>query len=180
MVLKVYMRAKEGDREAEDRPFAYLVDKFLTITCYRVRDTELAKDIALEACHTIIKKYKSENIKTSFEAWAHGILNIHIRHRLSSEMKQKARMTRHEFQLNKEINVDASQDFKVRLRQCFKRLIEKNIRYARVVNLAYQGFRSNEICKKLSISRTNYYALLSRARESLWNCLSGDNEWRHE
>ncbi len=172
MKEKILARAKEGDRNAENCLYSELVNKFMTIACYRVRDKELARDIALEACQIVYSKYKTESISTSFEAWAHGILNTHIRHCLSKEVKRDALLTKYEFPVGDEINLESTDEFRIQLRYCFKRLLERNKRYARIINFTYQGFKSSDICKKLMISRTNYYVLLWRAREILWNCLT--------
>lgn len=172
MNTETLARAKEGDRKAENRLFSELLSKFLTITYYRVRDKELSRDIATEACQIIYCKYRTEKIVTSFEAWAQGILNTHIRHCLSKEIKRDAALTKLEFPIGEEISIESSEEFKLQLKYCFKRLLVLNNRYARVINLAYQGFKSSDICKKLSISRTNYYVQLYRAREVLWKCLT--------
>ncbi len=165
------LQAINGDRDAENQLFSDLLTRFLTITNYRVRDSALAEDIALEACQIVINKYKTQNIYTSFNAWAQGILNLHIRHCLSKEVKKDHVMVRHDYKVNNELKLGISAELEVQLLDCFKLLLLKNNRYARVINLAYQGYKTIEICKKLSISRTNYYALLSRAREILWKCL---------
>ncbi len=176
MNVDTLARAIAGERGAEELLFTELVSKFRTIACYRVRDKELARDIALEACQVVYSKYKSETFAVSFEAWAQGILDLHIRHCLSKEIKRDAVLTRSDLPVGEEVVTESSEESRIRLQHCFRRLLEINNRYARVINLAYQGYRTPEICKRLSISRTNYYVLLSRARDVLWKCLSEGEE----
>ena len=44
--------------------------------------------------------------------------------------------------------------------------------YARIVNLRYQGFTTDEVCERLSISSDQYYVYIGRGRNMLRSCLA--------
>jgi DNA-directed RNA polymerase specialized sigma24 family protein len=58
-----------------------------------------------------------------------------------------------------------------RLLDCLRKLHAVNKRHARLVNLCYQGYSVDEICRKMNLTRTNLYTILSRARTALQVCL---------
>ncbi|MCP4703685.1 MAG: hypothetical protein GY865_03665, partial [candidate division Zixibacteria bacterium] len=47
-----------------------------------------------------------------------------------------------------------------------------NRRHARILNLHFLGYTTEEICSRLEITKTNMYSLLSRARSMLELCLN--------
>lgn len=63
-------------------------------------------------------------------------------------------------------------DLEMNLARCLRRLIQSYPRYARVLNLKYQGYSTEQICEKLRITRDNLYVLHSRARAELKGCLA--------
>ena len=54
-----------------------------------------------------------------------------------------------------------------------KKLILANNRFARVLNLVYQGYKNDEICQRLSINSGHFYVILGRSRERLRHFLDG-------
>ena len=62
-------------------------------------------------------------------------------------------------------------DLKKQLIDCFKKISDTNLRHARIINLHYQGYTTEEICIKLNIKKNNAYVLLNRARTALEQCL---------
>jgi len=56
--------------------------------------------------------------------------------------------------------------------ECLRELIRGFPRYARVLNLVQQGYGTEEICERMTISRNNLYVLLSRGRKVLKDCIS--------
>ena len=64
---------------------------------------------------------------------------------------------------------------KERIRECFKRVHRYRQQHARILNLHFQGYSTDEICEKLRMSRNNFYVSLSRARSMLADCLREEN-----
>ena len=59
------------------------------------------------------------------------------------------------------------------LRRCFKRLVAVYPRYAEAVHSKHMGFDSEHICRKMKISKENFWATLSRGRSFLRECIEG-------
>ena len=71
-------KVKAGDQAAEKQIFQILHVRFRLLAKRRVRGEESAKDIAQDACATVLEKYKTEEFTISFEAWAYGVLRMKI------------------------------------------------------------------------------------------------------
>jgi DNA-directed RNA polymerase specialized sigma24 family protein len=49
-----------------------------------------------------------------------------------------------------------------------------NPRYARVLNLIHLGYNTEEICRRMKLTRSNLYSIVSRARALLSDCVFGE------
>jgi RNA polymerase sigma factor (sigma-70 family) len=166
-------RAREGDKSAEKQLFEYLFVRFRLFAKHRVRQDEEAEDIAQEACITVLEKYKTETFTEGFEAWAYGVLKMKIGNHLQIKAARQGKIVSQSV-----TNVDAGMfspssdpDFRRQLFNCLKKILKANRRYARALNLVYQGYKTDEICRKLKISRSNFYVTLNRGRSMLRICL---------
>jgi DNA-directed RNA polymerase specialized sigma24 family protein len=65
----------------------------------------------------------------------------------------------------------ADPQFEKVLIDCLRKICAGNNRYARILNFFYQGFNTEEVCRKLKISAGNAYVMLGRARSLLKTCL---------
>jgi RNA polymerase sigma-70 factor (ECF subfamily) len=63
-----------------------------------------------------------------------------------------------------------------KLMECFKKLVNSNQKYARVLNLRYQGYSSDEVSQRLEIDVNNLYIILHRARKALLSCLKEEGD----
>ena len=54
---------------------------------------------------------------------------------------------------------------------CLERVGQSNRRYARILNLYYQGYTTDEVCLRLGINANHSYVALWRARSLLEICL---------
>jgi DNA-directed RNA polymerase specialized sigma24 family protein len=167
-------RAKRGDKSAEQEIFAQLHDRFSLLARRKISDREAACDVAQKACLTVLEKYKMETFTVGFEAWAYGVLLMNIRsyyHAVSSDRPATVSLSAEEVaHLSPSPAVDPSVES--RLLECLRKLVIHNRRYARVLNLSYQGYLVPEICEKLNVSANALYVLLNRARSALWTCLN--------
>jgi RNA polymerase sigma factor (sigma-70 family) len=132
-----------------------------------------AEDVAQEACATVLKKYKKESFTVSFETWALGVLKKKV-----MEYRRKLRRRAREVASDTDtagprqaIEPEPRHLLKIRLVDCAKKLVRKHPRYARVVNLVYQGYKTDEVCRRLRITPNNMYVTLSRGRSALAGCL---------
>lgn len=166
-------RAREGDKSAEKQLLEYLFVRFRLFAKHRVREDEEAEDIAQEACITVSEKYKTETFTEGFQAWAYGVLKMKIGNHLQSAAAKRDRIIS-----QSAINgaggmssLSSDPDLRRRLFDCLRKILRVNRRYARVLNLVYQGYKTDEICQKLKLSRNNFYVILNRGRSMLRTCL---------
>ena len=121
----------------------------------------------------ISKEYKEIDIKTSFAAWAQKVLDNRLIN-YSRSSKRKGKIFAGEIDPRNSHDpdtFDSGSDLRQRLLRCLRKIAGSNRRYARILNFHYQGFGTDEICTRMGISTTNFYAILSRARSLLKKCL---------
>lgn len=170
-INQLHKLANSGDMAAEGRLFEQLTARFRLIAQQRIQDNIDAEETTQEALTTVAEKFKGINFEVSFAAWAQRVLENKILYYYRTKSRKKdiaadeAMLDSHSETINSDPVV------KVKLMDCFKKINEANNRYARILNLNYQGFEVSEICKKMSITRTNLYSILSRARSLLMLCL---------
>ena len=165
-------RARAGDKAAEQQIFQYLLVRFELFAKRRIRDGETSRDVAQEACVTVLAKYKTEVFTTGFGPWAYGVLRMKIGNHI-----QKAKTERQNISSESDVDsiagqsADISCELKTKLLECLKKISDRNSRYARVLNLTYQGFKTDEMCQRLGITPGNFYVILNRGRSMLRLCL---------
>jgi RNA polymerase sigma factor (sigma-70 family) len=166
------MKAKSGDARAEDELMRYLSVRFVAIAKHNIGDGE-AKDIAQEACLTILQKYRTERFTKGFGAWAYGVLKMKIGNHIQGLMaKQKSSVPESEAdQTQMCSSPESAYNLKRKLIDCMKKIIKHNPSYARVLNMIYQGYATNEISEKLKINQNHLYVMLNRGRGMLKSCL---------
>jgi RNA polymerase sigma factor (sigma-70 family) len=164
--------AKNGDKEAENRIFEYLLVRFTFLAKQRVKEGD-AEDIAQEACITVLDKYRNIDDSVNFEAWAYNILRNKIGNYLRvKDIRSKADAKKKlDAKMNHSVPSQLNIDIRRTLLKCLRRLYRINHRYARVLNLAHQGYSAREICDRLDITTNNCYVILSRGRKMLDACL---------
>ena len=170
-------RAREGDSQAERELFDRLGARFRLFARQRIRCQEDCEDIVQEALKTVFEKYRTVEFETSFTAWAYRVLtNKIMTHVRSSGVRNRAR-EQIEAENSAAPQGDDDELLETRLLDCLRKLHAGFPRHARVLNLTYQGFDVSEICRRMNLTRTNLYAILSRARSKLQRCLEeGDVE----
>lgn len=168
----LHQLAKQGDPAAEKSLFECLSVRFRLFARRRLWGQAEWEDIAQEALATVCREYKNVDITVSFGAWAYQIL----RHKLLTHVQTKRRREQRTIRIE-EVEETAAAETGVdpltveRLLRCLQEVGQANTRYARALNLQYQGFTVEEICTKMHLTRNNFYTLLSRARVMLDNCL---------
>jgi RNA polymerase sigma factor (sigma-70 family) len=165
-------KARAGDKASEEELFRFLSARFQAIAIQRIWDTEAAQDVAQEACATVFEKYRTETFTTSFEAWTYGVLRRKISNHLQSSKAERQRLDRSSNEgTSGHSSGSPEHELERRLSECLKRIGKANPRYARVLNLSYQGYKTKEICERLRISPNAMYSVLCRGRSLLKKCL---------
>ena len=172
-INKLYKLACEGDPHGVERLFENLSARFRLFARQRIRDGLDAEDVVQDALATILKEYRSVTVKVSFAAWAYKVLDNRILGYIQGKRRRADRVGRvTEGDCGSMAGyVNTQPDLKRRLLECLQKIGRANMRYARILTLHYQGYTTKEICKKLQLTRSNFYSVLSRARSMLEICL---------
>lgn len=173
----LYKLAASGDGQVQKQLFDHLFVSFRLFVRQKVSDSEEAEEVIQAAMTKIADKYREIEITSSFAAWAHKVLKNEI---LTYYRSRSSRRKRFESLADAEETKPASSTdptLKAQLLECIRKMNQPYPRHVRILNLHYQGFGTEEICRKMEVSQTNFYVILSRARTMLRNCLTtGDIE----
>ena len=167
--------ALSGDKKAEKELFDYFLDRFTCLAKLRTGGND-AEDIAQEACLTIVEKLRQNGgVPENFNAWAYDILRKKIGNYYQySEVRNRyvIRESDSRGAINQG-NHPPDPNLIRSLEECMKEIIRTNLVYARVVNLAFQGYDTDYISRRLNTCASNVYNILSRGRRLLKHCLKG-------
>jgi RNA polymerase sigma-70 factor (ECF subfamily) len=172
-LVDIVEKALNGDIQAEKQLYEQLFESFKLIVTRRLywASREEVEDVAQDACRTILEKYKDETFTDGFAQWSYGVLS----NKIGNAIKKRRRNRVNESDLSEHPQMAASVNPNPRLRQvlldCFRKLVRIQKQYARLINLSYQGYQTAEICARMSISPSNCYSTLHRARGRLLACL---------
>jgi RNA polymerase sigma factor (sigma-70 family) len=169
---EIYRQARDGDKAAEEQLCKQLLVSFRVIVQRRVWDRMDGEDVVQQALVTILDKYQTAEITSSFAAWAHTVLKNKIMDYF--KMKQLRDLKMEKFVGWQETFVVPAPEpgLKLRIKDCLARINRSHKQYARILNLHFQGYSTEEICGALGITRNNFYVSLSRARTMLEVCLN--------
>ena len=170
-ITELYTAARDGDKASEHRLFAHLGVSFRAFARLKGMDDSDADDVVQTTLLKIAETYRQTEIHTSFAGWAHAILRNHMMDHFRS--RNLARRKTEELTQRRTLvgNPDSHPGLLADLKSCLTDLHERNQSYSRVLMLNYKGYTTAEICEELRIKPGNLYAILSRARASLRECL---------
>lgn len=166
----LYEKALKGDEQAEKELFQSLFVRFRLFAEQKV-DEEIASEIAQQACVTVLEKYRTETFKIGFQAWAYGILKMTLLsyHRDKSREKERQQPFCDDFKLPQSKTPHPM--LRHHLMDCIGQLVKSYSKYARILNLHYQGYSTDEICQRLKLKPEQYYVYVTRGRSLLRDCL---------
>lgn len=167
----LHKNAENGDSAAEKELFENLSERFRLILQHKVMDKNDAEDILQDTLMMISSKYKTIEFTSSFSAWAHKVLTNNILHYYRSKGLKDKRFIELDHSEIARLSWNPDPNVEMRLLDCLKQLNRVNRRHARILNLHFQGYSKDNICKKLNLSQNNIYLVLYRARSMLRLCL---------
>ena len=172
MLDELLLKARSGNTEAETEIFQYLFVRFKHIAKRRI-GIEECEDISQEACRIVLEKYKNVAFEISFERWAYGVLKNVIGNYIQKILGKKHESTAQleAYQKLKSENQESFHDLRRQLLICLKKIMTKGPKYARALNLIYQGYKADVISQKLNVTPNNLYVILNRARKMMKECL---------
>ena len=167
----LHKNALAGLRDSEKQLFQELSARFTVFARHRIRNNQDAEEVVQKALTKIFGSYKTTEITTSFEAWALRILNNKV---IDHFRTRKVHEDRISDSYDPGWTVDNSHSLlqlKEKLLDCLKKVNAINRKHARMLVLKYQGFKIDDICRRLQLKKGNAYSILSRARSQLELCL---------
>lgn len=168
--------ALKGDEIAEKELFEALSVRYRAIAHQRIWEINDVEDIVQEALMTVVREYRGLDVRTSFSAWAIRVLDNRILAYLKRKRTSQSRQAGSPPVEYTTSDGSHSPDLKLRLMRCLKEVFRVNPQYARILNLHYQGFTIDEVCRHMGIKSGNAYVTLSRARQMLAGCLEKRSE----
>ncbi|UCC43859.1 MAG: sigma-70 family RNA polymerase sigma factor [Candidatus Zixiibacteriota bacterium] len=170
-VDKAYHSAVKGDEDIRRQLFEWLSVRFRLFARQKIWNKSDVEDVVQNALAAVHSKYKQVNIVHSFSAWAHGVLGKEILRYTRNRSRRSATFT--SLEAGSEPHAIGTEDPEVRRRllSCLEKVASANPRYAKVLQLTYEGYDTDYICKSLGITPNNLYVILSRARTMLKKCL---------
>jgi len=173
---ELYKKAKTGPKSSEEQLYARLLESFRAIVQQHIWNDLDREEVAQDALLVVIAKYKEIKIESSFAAWALKVLH----NKILDYVKIKQIRNRKLEELGQEQNPQSAPPsnplLKARIKKCFAEIHKSHKKHARILNLSFQGYTTDEICEKLNISRNSYYVSLSRGRSMLQACLNQEDQ----
>ena len=168
-----YSKALTGDASAEKRLFEILSVRFGLVARSRIRNDQDADEAVQNALTVVFSEYKTAVMKSSFGAWAYTVLNNRVLtvFQARKRLADRTDVLTPSQETQTMVADDTDPDLIQQLLSCLQNISRGNIRYARILNLHYQGYQTREICSKLDITDNHMYVLLSRARSLMQECL---------
>ena len=165
--------ACKGDSRAVERLFEALTTRFRLFAHHKIRDKADAEEVVQEALMTVHVEYSKIAFKTSFSAWACKVLDNRILNYWRKSQREDQRLDKSKGGSPDDFDVRtvANPDLKRKLLGCLQKLCQRNLRYARILNLHYQGYQTDEICARLDVKPATLYSALSKARTMLETCI---------
>ncbi len=177
-INELYKSALSGDKDALNSLYETLSARFRLFMRHKVNNEDDVEDIVQEALMTIIKEFNKVEIRTSFSAWSYKVLDNKFLGFLQKKGRHAAKENNITDQFLANLSDKRTIDHELRRKiiDCMQKLVENNLRGARIINLYHQGFTTDEICERMNISTSNYYSILFRTRSQLEKCLKGGNQ----
>lgn len=158
-INELYVLAQSGNRDDLNRLCEALSARFRMFMRHKVGNDEDVEDIVQDAIMTIINELHNVKIKTSFSAWAYKVLE----YRFLTYLQKKGRRSAREDILSESAmdNIGDGKTFDPELRRkitgCMQKLVDTNLRGARIINLYHQGFTTDELVKENYDSAAIYF-----------------------
>ena len=170
-IEELYQKTIKGDQRAEKELFQLLTARFRLFVHRKVQDENDGEEIVQDALLVVYNKYREMDFEVSLAGWAHKVLMHRIMNYYRSKKYRNAKAFNYKREKQNDMVFEPDPMFENQLRQCLEKIARKNRRHARILNFNYQGFSASEICRKLGLTKSNLYTILSRARDMLEKCL---------
>lgn len=171
MLEDLFQRARAGDTRAEGELFRQLYVRFVRFAGHRVGRDE-AEDVAQKACLSIYEKYRTESVEVSYAAWAYGVFKYTLLRAGERVARERSRFEAVENLEGLAVQPAPNPLLEGWVLDCFRAILKRHARYARILNLRRLGYDTDEVCRRVGVSSEQYYVYLNRGRNLLKACLS--------
>lgn len=172
-INRLFQNALIGDKGSAEELFEFLSARFCSFAHQRIWNDKDAEEVVQDALAVIFREFRTVAITTSFAAWAYKVLDNRMLDYIRTKQRDASRLERlagepagalpHLSAIDPEL--------KRALTSCLQKLGRANLQYARALNLMYQGYETEDICRRMNLRRSTLYSHLSRARSLLLACL---------
>jgi RNA polymerase sigma factor (sigma-70 family) len=171
----LYRNALAGDKESAEELFEFLSARFGSFAHQRIWNDKDAEEVVQDALAVIFREFRTVAITTSFSAWAYKVLDNRILDYIKTKQRNASRLEKLAGDPAGALQhlADIDPELKRTLIRCLQKLGRANQQYARALNLMYQGYETDDICRRMNLKRSTLYSHLSRARSLLLACLKG-------
>jgi len=170
-ITDLYKRSVRGDSAARKQLYEQLYVSFRILARHRIADWNDADEVVQAAMVKVSSKLSQLANEEGFSAWAHKILkNEIIDHYRGADVRRRRESGLEAGELSTG-RVTEDGQLKQKLKDCLRKLNTAFGKHARILNLRYLGYSTEEICARMSITPNNLYVILSRARVMLKTCL---------
>ncbi len=170
-VKELYQRAISGDPSARKELYDQLYVSFRIVARHRIRDWNDAEEAVQAAMVKVTSKLDQLADPERFPGWAHMILKNEIFDHYRGAQTRKNRETEFDGAELPDNYQVTEPDLKMKLKECLKKVYAVFPKHARILNLRYQGYGTQDICRRMAVTPNNLHVILSRARTMLKNCL---------
>ena len=175
----LYRLLSGGDQSARDKLCEQLYVSFRILARHRIADWNDAEEVVQAAMVKVVGRFDQLADAERFSAWAHAILKNETMDYYRTVHKRRDREVEVEDIGSVPVPGQGSDELKTKLKECLKKLNTVFGKHARILNLRYQGYSTEEICQRMSVTPNNLYVMLNRARGMLKKCLE-TGEIRHD
>ncbi|MBD3234879.1 MAG: sigma-70 family RNA polymerase sigma factor [candidate division Zixibacteria bacterium] len=174
-INSLYKSILDGDTNSEKQLFEKLSVRFRLFVSRKVRNEQDREDIVQSSLMIVFDKYKDVEIKSSFAGWSYKILENKMNeyYRKARTEKKAGFVSSTDDSTVEKAASRSNTPLETKILDCLRKMNKTNPRYARILNLHHLGFKTKEICIKMSITPQNLYMILSRSRSLLEQCLKG-------
>ncbi len=167
-------------------------EDLLSRAVYKTGNKEVAQDIVQDTFHAALKSYERFEGRSNPKTWLFSILNNKIvdHYRkvytkkeksmpfdLSSVFNQDGEWNKdampHNWEIEDDENIADNEEFRHILQECIRNLPEAG--FIAIQNKYFEEKDSQDICKELNITPTNYWQIIHRAKLQLRKCM--EDNW---
>jgi RNA polymerase sigma factor (sigma-70 family) len=167
----LYRKAYQGDSPTEEQLFKLLTVMFRMFIRRRGVGHEDLEDIVQGALAKVASSYRRDTVKSNFAAWAQTVVKSQFIDFCRSQSSRQRRQVELDSQQSSLSDPSCDPTLISRLKECLRKLHAENPLHARIVNLHYLGYTTDEVCRQLGITTNHRRVVLCRARAMLRACL---------